>query len=242
MTHDGIFDTKVAATYDQDHGGTDTALVRKTVTCLEALAGDGPVLEFAIGTGRIALPLAARGIEVHGIELSGAMVDVMRKKETGNPLPVAIGDMTTTQIGGQFSLVALVFNTLDNLTTQAQQVACFQNAAHHLLDGGLFVVETLVPPLQRLPFGETKLVFACDETHFGVDEFDIVTQTYASHHVWMDGENHEHVTVPFRYAWPSEMDLMAQLAGMTLQHRWANWDQDPFDRTCRSHISVWKKS
>ena len=242
MTQDGIFDANVARTYDRDHGGTDAGEVARTVDCLVDLAAKGPVLEFAIGTGRIALPLAATGISVKGIELSRAMVDELRKKETGAPMEVAIGDMTTTKVPGAFALVYLVFNTIDNLTTQDAQIACFRNAAAHLAPGGRFVIETQLPQIQRLPFGETRIAFAADADHFGVDEIDVASQSYTSHHVWLKEDGPSHVSVPFRYAWPAEMDLMARLAGMELEHRWADWDRAPFDRYSRKHISVWTKT
>ncbi len=241
MHDDGYFDEQVARTYDRDHGGTDPAEIRQTVTCLTDLAGGGPILEFAIGTGRIALPLVDHGAQVKGIELSSAMVRRLREKETKPPIEVAIGDMTTTRIEGAFSLVILVFNTIDNLTTQDAQIACFQNAARHLAPGGRFVIETLVPPLQKLPFGETKLAFANSATHFGIDDFDVATQCYSSNHVWMTDASHTHTSIPFRYAWPSEFDLMAKIAGLKPEFRWSNWDRAPFDRFSTKHISVWRK-
>ncbi|MEL6682753.1 MAG: class I SAM-dependent methyltransferase [Pseudomonadota bacterium] len=241
MTSRNHFDATVAAMYDRDHGGNDPKLVANTVERLTELSAGRPILEFAIGTGRIALPLAARGCAVSGIDLSSAMVAELRKKETGAPLEIAIGDMTTTHMPGDFSLVFLVFNTIDNLTTQDAQVACFQNAARHLLPGGRFVVETLVPPLQDLPHGATKRAFACDPDHMGVDEFDVVTQSYTSHHVWTKKGQTQRVSVPFRYAWPAEMDLMARIAGLDLEHRWSDWQKSPFTNKSRVHISVWRK-
>lgn len=151
---DGVFDAEVAATYDANHGGTDPALVTRCVDRLVDLANGGAALEFAIGTGRIALPFVARGVPVSGNELSAAMLAQMRKKPGGADLPVVVGDMTQVRVDGDFSLVYLVYNTIDNLTTQDAQVACFENASRHLRPGGCFVVETLVPPLQRLPFGK----------------------------------------------------------------------------------------
>ena len=205
------------------------------------LSGEGDILEFAIGTGRIALPLSKKGAHIKGIELSSAMVEKLREKETGAPMEIAIGDMTSTRMSGSFSLVFLVFNTIDNLTTQDAQVACFENAAHHLKQDGRFLVETHVPPLQNIAFGETKLAFANDSRHFGVDEFDTATQKYTSNHVWMQGERHKYLSIPFRYAWPSELDLMARIAGLELEFRWSDWDRSPFDRMSKKHISVWKK-
>ena len=241
MTHDGYFDHDIAETYDQDHDGNDPLMIEKTVDCLIDLAGDGDILEFAVGTGRIALPLIKRNARVKGIELSKAMVKKLREKETGPAMEVAIGDMTSTRVEGSFSLVFLVFNTIDNLTSQHAQIACFENAARHLEPGGRFLVETLVPPLQKIPFGETKLAFANSRDHFGIDEFDIATQTYTSNHVWMNDSHHKHLSVPFRYAWPSEMDLMARMAGLEPEFRWSDWDRAPFDRSSTKHISVWRK-
>ncbi|WP_270732425.1 class I SAM-dependent DNA methyltransferase [Shimia sp. Alg240-R146] len=236
-----FFDADVAETYDATHGGTDTTLIAQTADTLADLAGDGPALEFAVGTGRIALPLAKRGVAVSGIELSEPMVAKMRAKPGGAEIPTTVGDMTTTRVPGAFSLVFLVFNTIDNLTTQDAQVACFENAAAHLSPGGRFVIETLIPPLQRLPLGETRLPFANDADHWGVDEFDVTTQTYTSHHIWLRDARAEHLSVPFRYAWPAEMDLMARIAGMQLEHRWSDWSRAPFTNLSRSHISVWQK-
>lgn len=241
MTNDGVFDKEIAQTYDQDHGGTDPALIERTVDCLVELAGHGDILEFAVGTGRIALALIAKGARVKGIELSGAMVEKLRENEINAPMDVALGDMISTIVSGQFSLVFLVFNTIDNLTTQDAQIACFENAARHLAPGGRFVIETQVPPIQKVPFGETRLAFANSRDHFGIDDFDIVTQNYTSNHVWMDEEKHKHLVIPFRYAWPSELDLMARIAGLDLEFRWCDWDRSPFDRTSTKHVSVWKK-
>ena len=238
MQHN-YFDDDVAGSYDQLHGQGDIAA---TVDVLEALAENGAVLEFAIGTGRIALPLAARGLSVKGIEFSAAMVAQLRKKEVGDPMEVVIGDMCSARVAGTFSLVCLVFNTIDNLTTQDAQVACFENAAAHLADGGRFVVETLLPPIQKIPFGETKRAFACDAAHLGIDTFDITTQCYSSTHVWMDQGQHSYLSVPFRYTWPAELDLMARIAGLTLEHRWADWTNSPFTNRSTSHVSVWRKT
>lgn len=242
MNDDGYFDNEVAETYDQDHGGNDPFLIGKTLDCLLELSAGGGILEFAIGTGRIALPLAERGALIKGVELSSAMVSKLREKETGSPMEVAIGDMTSTLVPGEFSLVVLVFNTIDNLTTQQSQIACFENAARHLGSGGRFLVETLVPPIQKIPFGETRLAFASSSDHFGIDEFDISTQSYTSNHVWIKDNRHKHLSIPFRYAWPSELDLMAKLAGFDLEFRWSDWERSPFDRMSTKHISVWRKS
>jgi SAM-dependent methyltransferase len=238
MTSDGFFDATIAADYDMDHAASDPS---PAVAVLVELAGDAPVLEFAIGTGRVALPLAARGVDVHGIELSTAMVAEMRAKPGGQDIPVTIGDMATAQVEGAFGLVFLVFNTINNLTTQEAQVACFRNAAQHLIPGGHFVVEVQIPPIQRLPEGERLLAFTCDETHLGTDEIDVTTQAFTSHHVWTLGGPHRTLSIPMRYVWPSELDLMAQLAGLVRVHRWADWHKAPFVATSRSHVSIWRK-
>jgi hypothetical protein len=242
MNEDGYFTESVARTYDADHGGIDPMEIQQTVEVLCDLASGKPALEFAIGTGRIALPLSERGCPVTGIELSRSMVAELRKKETGNPIEVAIGDMTETRVNGEFSLVFLVFNTIDNLTTQDEQVACFRNASEHLSSGGRFLIETQVPPIQKLPFGETLSAFACTPQHMGVDDFDIATQCYTSNHVWVDGNQTASLAIPFRYVWPSELDLMAKLAGLELEYRWSDWGRSPFDRLSKKQISVWRKN
>jgi len=241
MEPPNFFGRDVAATYDRDHGGTDPALVRQTVETLSELAEGGDILECAIGTGRIALPLLQRGHRVAGIELSPDMVAQMRAKPAADQIEVTIGDMTTAEVEGAFALVCLVFNTIDNLTTQDAQVACFRNAARHLAPGGRFVVETLVPPVQRLPFGETLLAFDRSPAHWGIDEFDIASQSYSSHHIWRENGTERQVSIPFRYAWPAEMDLMAQIAGLAPEHRWSDWARAQFTLHSRSHISVWRK-
>jgi len=238
MTSDGYFDATIAADYDMDHAASDPS---QAVEVLAQLAGGASVLEFAIGTGRVALPLAARGVEVHGIELSTAMVAAMRAKPGGQQIPVTIGDMATTQVEGAFGLVFLVFNTINNLTTQEAQVACFLNAARHLSPGGQFVVEVQIPPIQRLPEGERLLAFACDAGHMGTDEIDVTTQAFTTHHLWTAGGETRTLSIPMRYVWPSELDLMARLAGLDRVHRWADWDKSPLTSTSRSHVSVWRK-
>ena len=239
---DGIFDATIAAQYDTLQGAPTAAEVPVMVACLDAWATDRKALEFAIGTGRVALPLARCGVAVSGIDCSQAMIEQLRRKDGGQDLRVVTGDMASERLEDHFSLVFLVFNTIDNLTTQAAQVACFENAARHLKPGGRFVVETLVPPLQRLPVGETKLAFAATDQHVGIDQFDTVTQTYSSTHIhFEDGGEVSRLTVPFRYAWPAELDLMAQIAGMALEHRWADWTKAAFTATSTRHISVWRK-
>ena len=240
MDSDGYFDARIAETYDADVAG-DPEILEQTVDRLADLSKGGAALEFAVGTGRVALPLRERGVDVSGLELSAPMVEQLRAKPGGADMDVVIGDMTSARVPGAFSLVFLVFNTIDNLTTQEAQVACFQNAANHLSEGGRFVVETLVPPAQALKMGETLRAFERSESHWGVDEIDVATQNYMSHHVWFEDGETRKFSVPFRYAWPSEMDLMARMAGMALEHRWSDWQMSPFDKLSRRHISVWRK-
>jgi hypothetical protein len=236
------FDGWVARHYDTtvaDH--FDPAVLGPAVDVLAELAGDGRALEFAIGTGRVALPLRARDVDVRGIELSEAMVEQLRAKPGGGALEVTIGDMATTRVDDTFTLVYLVFNTINNLLTQEAQVACFENAAAHLGPGGCFVVEVGVPALQRLPPGETVRAFDVSADHLGFDEYELATQWSASHHWYrVDGRWHE-FSMPFRYVWPSELDLMARIAGMRLRDRWSDWDRSPFTSTSRKHVSVWEK-
>ena len=215
-----------------------------TVDLLAALAADGPALELAIGTGRVALPLHERGVDVHGIDLSPDMVARLRAKPGGDDIEVAIGDLSSTTVGpkGHYALAYLVFNTIGNLTTQDAQVDAFRNASAHLRTGGTFVVETGVPDLQRLPPGQTDIVFHRDADHVGVDELDVVTQRLVSHHYNRVGDHFELVSVPFRYVWPSELDLMARIAGLRLRDRWAGWTKEPFTADSRSHVSVWEKN
>ena len=239
---DGYFGEHVAAAYDDSPDRMfDPAVVEPTVDFLAELAGDGRALELGIGTGRIALPLAARGVEVHGIELSRAMVDRLRAKPGGEGIGVAIGDFSTARVDGTFRLAYLVFNTISNLTTQAAQVACFRNVAQHLEPGGCFVIEVGVPDLRRLPPGERFVVFDGRETHWGIDEYDVANQGLISHHFQIADAKVEKSSGPFRYVWPAELDLMAQLAGMELRERWAGWAREPFDSESRKHVSVWEK-
>ena len=236
------FGEDVAAWYDDDLGSYgDPAVIAQTVDVLAELAGGGAALELAIGTGRIALPLVERGVPVHGIDLSEAMVARLRAKPGGDAIPVTIGDFATTRVPGEFALAYLVFNTISNLTTQDAQVACFANAASHLAPGGCFVIEVGVPELRRLAPGETMVVFDASEDHWGIDEYDVVAQGLVSHHFSaVDGAVHKS-SIPFRYAWPAELDLMARLAGMRLRERWADWDRSPFTADSGKHVSVWEK-
>lgn len=242
MEDDGYFDEAVAATYDEDEADSfDLAFLGPTVDLLAALAGNGPVLEFGIGTGRVAIPLAQRGVPVDGIELSRAMVAKLREKPDADAIGVTIGDFSTTIVDGSFSLVYLVYNTIMNLTSQVAQVACFRNAAAHLAPGGSFVIEVMVPELRRLPPGERLRVWHASDEEWAVDEYDVATQGLASHHLrFVDGRA-ERVSMPFRYVWPSELDLMAELAGMRLRERWEDWDRSPFTNESRRHVSVWEK-
>jgi SAM-dependent methyltransferase len=239
---DGYFDERVAARYDESAADMfDPAVVEPVVDVLAELAGDGRALELGIGTGRIALPLAARGVPVHGIELSKAMVARLRAKPGGEDVDVTIGDFATTAAGGTFSVAYLVFNTIMNLTTQAAQVACFRNVAAQLEPGGCFVVEVGVPELRRLPPGETVRAFHVSETRWGLDEYDVASQGLTSHHFELVDGRLERLSVPFRYAWPAELDLMAQLAEMSLHERWSGWNREPFTSDSRKHVSIWQK-
>jgi SAM-dependent methyltransferase len=240
---DGYFGERVAARYDEASAEMfDPAVVEPAVDVLAELAGDGGALEFGIGTGRVALPLARRGVPVHGIELSKAMVARLRAKPGGDDIGVTIGDFATATVDATFSVAYLVFNTIGNLTTQAAQVACFRNAAAHLEPGGCFVIEVGVPALQWLPPGETARVFHISETRWGIDEYDVAGQGLRSHHFEVIDGSVEHLSVPFRYVWPSELDLMAQLAGMGLRERWSDWSREPFTSDSRKHVSVWEKT
>jgi SAM-dependent methyltransferase len=236
------FGEAVAASYDEDSAEMfQPSVLEPTVAFLADLAGDGAALELGVGTGRVALPLARRGIAVHGIDLSEAMVARLRAKPGAEQVNVAIGDFTTTTVDGRFALSYLVFNTIMNLTSQDEQVACFQNVAAHLEPGGCFVIEVGVPQLQRLPPGETVRAFALTPTHLGFDEYDVANQGLVSHHYSVADGDLEAVSMPFRYVWPAELDLMARLAGMTLRERWGGWRREPFTAETITHVSVWEK-
>jgi SAM-dependent methyltransferase len=206
---------------------------------LAELAGGAAALELGIGTGRIALPLARRGVRVHGIDLSADMVAQLRTKPGGEDIPVTIGDFATTKVDGKFALAYVVFNSIMNLRTQDAQVACFENVAEHLEPQGRFVVEIMLPDLQRLPRGETFVPFDVSPEHLGVDEYDVATQSLTSHHYYP--REGEYATFPGRYAWPSELDLMARIAGMSLRERWSDWTREPFTSESAKHVSVWQK-
>jgi SAM-dependent methyltransferase len=216
-------------------------VVDPAVDFLAALAGTGRTLELGIGTGRIALPLAARGVPVHGIDLSTDAIDRLRAKPGADAVGITVGDFSVVHVDGEFRLAYLVFNTIMNLTTQEAQVACFRNVARHLGPGGCFVIETMIPELRRLPPGERFVVFDGSENHFGVDEYDVANQGLISHHFDIGPHGVTKSQGPFRYVWPAELDLMAQLAGMELRERWADWHRNPFTSESRSHVSVWEK-
>jgi SAM-dependent methyltransferase len=236
------FGEAVAARYDERARQVTAEFIDPIVDNLVRLAGAGPALEFAIGTGRIALPLASRGIEVRGIDLSEAMVARLRAKPGGRELVVTIGDISSTRVDGTFSLVYLVANTIMNLNTQDAQVACFENAATHLEPGGRFLVEVIVPGWQRLPPGERFQPFDVSPEHLGFDEIDVVTQASFSHHYWIEDGRVDVVSTPFRYAWPTELDLMARIAGMSLRDRWGGWNREPFTAESTKHVSVWERT
>ena len=238
---DGYFGEEVAARFDDVYDWqAERAVVKPMVDFLAELAGDGRALEFAIGTGRIGLPLARRGVPVHGIELSRAMVTRLQAKPDAELVGITIGDMATTSVPGTFRVAYLVANTIGNLTSQEAQVACFRNAAAHLDPGGCFVIEMIVPDLQWLPPGERTRTFAFSDDHVGVDEFDVANQRLTSHHWTLHDGRWERFSVPFRYAWPAELDLMAELAGLALRERWADWRREPFTSDSRKHVSVWE--
>jgi SAM-dependent methyltransferase len=239
---DGYFDEPIAARYDESSAEMfEPGVVDPAVDLLEELAAGGRALELGIGTGRIALPLAARGVPVHGIELSKAMAAKLREKPGSEAIGVTIGDFASTTVDGKFSLAYLVYNTISNLTTQEEQVACFRNVAAHLDPGGCFLIEVGIPQLQRLPPGETFRPFHFSDEHVGIDEFDLATQRSWSHHFTLVDGKYERISMPFRSTWPSELDLMAQLAGMTLRDRWSGWQREPFTSESRKHVSVWEK-
>jgi SAM-dependent methyltransferase len=219
----------------------DPAVVDPAVDLLARLAGSGRCLEFGIGTGRIALPLRRRGLPVEGIELSPAMVAMLHAEPDAAEINVTIGDCATADAGGHFSLVYLLRNTITNLTTQDEQVDCFRNAARHLEPGGFFLIENYVPQLRRLPPGETARVFIAEPEHVGFEEYDIAAQIAVSHHYWVIDGQLKVFSSPHRYLWPSELDLMARLAGLRVHARWGGWQGEPFTTQSSHHISVWVK-
>lgn len=243
MTSSDLWDAETAARYDETSAEMFAPRVLDpAVDFLARLAGSGPALEFAVGTGRVAIPLVARGIPVTGIELSQPMVDQLRRKVPERDLPVVTGDMATTTVPGEFSLVYVVWNSIGNLRTQDEQVQCFRNAARHLSSGGRFVVELWIPGIRGFPPGQPAVPFDVTDQHVGFDTYDMVTQQGTSHHYWRLADG----TAPygrsnFRYIWPAECNLMARLAGLDLEQRVADWHGSPFTSDSRSHVSVWRK-
>lgn len=213
-----------------------------TVDFLADLVGTGSVLELGVGTGRVALPLSERGAHVHGIDISSDMIEQLRNKPGADAVGLTVGDFATTRLGRTFDAAYLVFNTITNLTTQDEQVDCFRTVADHLEPGGAFVIEVFVPILQKLPPGEVYRTFLRTEDRHSFDEYDVVTQVLHSHHyLYGDDGTYEQSSAPYRYVWPSELDLMARLAGMRLRERWADWRRNPFTATSEGHVSVWEK-
>ncbi len=239
---EGFFGERVAARYDEHSAGMfDPSVVEPAVETLAQLAGDGAALEFAIGTGRIAVPLAERGVRVAGIDNSEAMLARLREKPGAERIEAMVGDMAATRVDGEFSLVYLVFNTIFNLVTQDGQVACFENAAAHLPRGGRFVIEARVPELQRLPLGQTVLPWRADPDGWSYYVYDVVAQRLSGRHFHVVDGRVEPSPIEMRYAWPAELDLMARLAGMRLQDRWGGWRREPFTALSPAHVSVYEK-
>jgi SAM-dependent methyltransferase len=243
MRQEEIWDVEVAQAYDTPGRGMFAPeVLGPTVDRLVELAGGGRALEFAIGTGRVAIPLAERGVPVTGIELSRPMIDQLRTKVDEATIPVIVGDMTSATAPGTYSLVYLVYNTISNLLTQAGQVACFRNAARHLAPGGRFVIELGVPDLRRLPPGQQGSVFRVEPGYIGLDTYDLLRQHIVSHHFRFDETRQARLfRSPHRYIWPAELDLMGQLAGFELESRHADWTKTPFTAESRSHVSVYRK-
>lgn len=236
------FDEGIAESYDAASADMfDPAVVDPAVDFLADLAGNGRALELGIGTGRIALPLSRQGVPVHGIDLSPAMVARLHAKAGGEAIGVTVGDFATTRVDGTFTLAYLVFNTIMNLTTQDEQVECFRTVAAHLEPGGCFVIEVVVPDLRRLPPGDTVRAFRVEAARLGFDEYDVATQGLVSHHYTVTDGHVAAFSMPFRYVWPAELDLMARIAGMTLRERWASWRREPFTSESTTHVSVWEK-
>jgi SAM-dependent methyltransferase len=241
---DQHLDPVVAATYDEavaEHFEPDR--VGPAVDRLAELAVGGPAVEFAVGTGRIALPLSARGVEVHGMDLSEPMLAELKAKPGAERLQLTVGDMASVRVCEGAALVYLVFNTITNLRTQALQLACVRNAGDHLAPGGRFVIECQVPRLHDLPPGETIRPFDVSPGHLGFDEYvDPANQISISHHYYFDDDRVRTVSSAFRYVWPSELDLMAMMAGMELESRWVDWDRTPFTGDSVTHVSVWRRT
>ena len=242
MRQDEIWDVDAAQRYDTPGTGMFAPeVVGPTVDRLAELAGDGRALELAIGTGRVAVPLTERGVPVTGIELSGPMIDRLRTKAAEDTIPVVVGEMATARAPGEYTLVYLVFNTISNLLTQAEQIACFRNAARHLTPGGRFVIELWVPELRRLPPGQQATVGRSEPGYILLDTYDVLHQHVVSHHFHFDdGKQAQLFRSPHRYIWPAELDLMAQLAGFELESRHADWAGAEFTAESRSHVSVYR--
>ncbi|MEU0193616.1 class I SAM-dependent methyltransferase [Streptomyces afghaniensis] len=242
MEQKDLWDADAAQHYDTPGTGMFAPeILGPTVDRLAEIAGDGAALEFAVGTGRVAVPLAERGVPVAGIELSRPMVDQLRTKADEATIPVVIGDMTTSTAPGKYTLVYLVFNTISNLLTQAEQVECFRNAARHLTSGGRFVIELWVPELRKLPPGQTAVVWNSEAGYIGLDTYDVLNQHVVSHHFRFDGTTQAQLLrSPHRYIWPAELDLMAQLTGFELESRHADWTGAEFTAESRSHVSVYR--
>jgi hypothetical protein len=239
---EGYFGERVAARYDDlSWSMFDPEVIGPTVDLLAELAGDGGALEFAIGTGRIAVPLAERGVRVAGMDSSEAMLSRLRGKPGAERIHAVVGDMASTRVDGDFDLVYLVFNTIFNLTSQDGQVACFTNAAAHLDSGGRFVIEARVPELQRLPLGQTVLPWRADPDGMSFYEYDVVTQRLSGRHFYFEGGKVVPSPIEMRYVWPSELDLMARIAGLSLADRWGGWRREPFTGLSPSHVSVYEK-
>ena len=239
---EGYFGEQVAATYDAHSASMfDPAVLEPAVERLAELAGDGAALEFAIGTGRIAVPLAERGVRVAGIDNSEAMLARLREKPGAERVEAVAGDMAATRMPGEFALVFLVFNTIFNLTSQEGQVACFENAAAHLRAGGCFVIEARVPELQRLPLGQTVLPWRADPEGISYYVYDVVTQRLSGRHYLLEDGRIQPSPIEMRYAWPAELDLMARIAGLRLEHRWGGWGGEPFTALSPAHVSVYRK-
>lgn len=239
-----VWGAETARRYDEDSAEMFAPeVLDPAVDLLAELAGEGPALELAIGTGRVAVPLTERGVPVTGIELSRPMVEQLRRKADDSLIPVVVGDMATATVEGRFSLVYLVWNSISNLRTQEEQVACFRNAARHLLSGGRFVIELWVPQLRRLPPGQLGVPSEIGaDGHLVLDTYDVRTQLCTSHHYWHEPDGSTRYSAgSFRYLWPSECDLMAQLAGLKLEARYADWRRSPFTSESGSHVSVWRK-
>ena len=235
-----LFDGVIAEnTRRRLHCDVRPSVIGPTVDFLTDLAGDGEALELAVGTGRIGLPLSQRGVPVHGIDESVDMIAQLQAKPGSEAISVSIGDFSTTEVGRTFRLAYLVYNTIGNLTSQEEQLQCFHNVAVHLEAGGCFVIEVGTPQLQRLVPGQTTQVFSFSSTRLGFDELDVATQQGVSHHYWLADGQRTVFRCPYRYVWPSELDLMARLAGLRLRERWADWDRSPFTSNSGKHVSVW---